>query len=1116
MKRHHTKKWLGRTAMLCAAGLTAFGGTATFNFTTDPIADGSLKILGNALWKDTGGNPGGWLEVTAAANGQKSAIKFDDFDNGLVVKAFSISMDVRIGGGTDSPADGFSVNYARASDPVLANPDDWSNGYAGINGEANLPEEGTTTGLGIGFDAWDSGGGDVIGLSVRVDNVLVAQYPLPTKNGLCDDITSLQTGIQDTNTPASNGLLCWAPFSVNLSETGKLILKYKNHEYTPPGGLQVDFAPSPGRIIFAARTGGANQNQDIDNLTITTVPATQPTVGLVVGAPAGFKVDILDAPTTPPTTVVPANVSVWLNGSPLVVTGTKAGSTTTIAYNKFPGLFASGSTNTVGIGYIDSTANTNYVTRNFVVGAYNVIPPQFATAAGQVDTATRGFKIRSYQQATDNQNNLVLTELALAGLLGADTSDVNAAFPKGTDGFYTQAFTTINFDAVAAGGMQGSFGADEQMPGFPGSFGNGTDHAEMEILTYIEFPAAGIYKMGVDSDDGFNLAVAKSAADKLGLSLGSFNGGRGANGSGTQFTFVVQQAGIYPVRLIWENGGGGSNIEWFTVNPDGSKTLINDATAVGALKAYRNSSVPAPVPYIDLLNPANGQTGLSPATSIKAVIADGTTLTVNQGSIQMTLNGTAVTPTVSKTGSKTSLTLQPSAILPSGGTNKITLVYSDSGTPAASYTNTWSFINGTYVTLSTALQSPVGSGDATKPGFKIKTWQIDPPGTGGTTAANNRNQNLVAFAEQELQGLFGPNVANLASFTGGVYDEALTINYDITAAMQGNFGGEQLVPGIPGAVVLANPTENFSVEIQTYLEFPTAGFYSFTFNSDDGFNVTATEGPTSLYALKVNSPAAIAGALGAVSAGTDEGGLALPLPTTPITAQVVYALPALATNALSNAAAVAGKIVLIDRGVNSFNEKLTNAFNAGAIGVIVANNRDAANADGILPIVMTGTAYTNLPAVMVSIVDGQKIKDHLADAGGVTVSLGADTATSLGRANYGKGASDIVYGIVVPQPGVYPMRAVWFQGGGGGNAEWASIQPDGTKILVNDTATPGYVKAFRARTAVNRPTIAIAGASITYSGTLQSSATVNGTFTDVAGASSPYTVTATGFYRTRN
>lgn len=50
------------------------------------------------------------------------------------------------------------------------------------------------------------------------------------------------------------------------------------------------------------------------------------------------------------------------------------------------------------------------------------------------------------------------------------------------------------------------------------------------------------------------------------------------------------------------------------------------------------------------------------------------------------------------------------------------------------------------------------------------------------------------------------------------------------------------------------------------------------------------------------------------------------------------------------------------------------------------------------------------------------------------------------------------------------------------------------------------------------PTISIAGNKITFTGTLQSSATVNGTYSDVAGAGSPFTIPAGGsqaFYRTR-
>jgi hypothetical protein len=648
------------------------------------------------------------------------------------------------------------------------------------------------------------------------------------------------------------------------------------------------------------------------------------------------------------------------------------------------------------------------------------------------------------------------------------------------------------------------------------------DNYGAAIEGFLTPTESGDYNFFIRSDDNSQFSISTDATEAnielVAEEFGCCNAFLEPENGPTQTT-VVPRALVagkrYFIRLLYKEGGGGDfgQVAWRKV---GDTTPAASLLPIPGKFLSAAVDLPAPPEGAFLVQlPAPNAKGVAPYAKIQISHRDGKTAWT-AANVSLKFDGAAVTPVFSKDGNVLSINYIPAVTPASGSLHTVELGFPDAGGNPAVLPWSFSYQTFTSVTLSTALQSPVGSGDATKPGFKIKTWQIDPPGTDGTFAANNRNQNLVAFAEQELQGLFGPNVANLANFTGGVHNEVLSLNYDITMAKQGNFGGEQLVPGIPGNGVLANALENFSVEIQTYLEFPTAGFYSFGFNSDDGFRVTATEGPTSLYALKVNSPAAITGALGAVSGGTDEGGIALPLPKTPITAQVVYAVPALATNALSNAAAVAGKIVLIDRGVNSYNEKLTNAFNAGAIGVIVVNNRTAADADGILPIVMGGTAYTNLPAVMVSIVDGQKIKDHLADAGGVTVSLGADTAVSLGSFNGGRGATDTIYYIIVPQPGVYPMRAVWFQGNGGGNAEWFSVQPGGTKVLVNDNSVAGYVKAFQARTAVNRPTVAIAGSSITYSGTLQSSATVNGTFTDVAGASSPYTVTATGFYRTRN
>ena len=56
-----------------------------------------------------------------------------------LVQAFTFEADFRIGNGTQNPADGFSVNYARAGDPVLVSADAGNpTGYAtGPNCEAN-------------------------------------------------------------------------------------------------------------------------------------------------------------------------------------------------------------------------------------------------------------------------------------------------------------------------------------------------------------------------------------------------------------------------------------------------------------------------------------------------------------------------------------------------------------------------------------------------------------------------------------------------------------------------------------------------------------------------------------------------------------------------------------------------------------------------------------------------------------------------------------------------------------------------------------------------------------------------------------------------------------------
>jgi hypothetical protein len=263
--------------LLCAASAQA--GSADYNFNTDPIAAGLMTFYGSGYWNANGGATGadgdGYLVVTEAT-GQSSRIIFNDFDAGKVVKAFEFEADFRIGNGSSSPADGFSVSYARAGDPVIE-AGTWAQGQ---NCEASLAEEGTKTGISIGFDAWNSGGTagslcdvvdqsigvDVAALTVRVDGILVAQFPLPTRNGTCDDVTSLQTGPYDTT--GSPEVLCWAKLRVQLLENAQLNVWWKGKQLLT--NYQTTYFPSPGVLVFGGRTGDAWQNQHVDNIKIAT------------------------------------------------------------------------------------------------------------------------------------------------------------------------------------------------------------------------------------------------------------------------------------------------------------------------------------------------------------------------------------------------------------------------------------------------------------------------------------------------------------------------------------------------------------------------------------------------------------------------------------------------------------------------------------------------------------------------------------------------------------------------------------------------------------------------------------------------------------------------------
>ena len=145
--------------------------------------------------------------------------------------------------------------------------------------------------------------------------------------------------------------------------------------------------------------------------------------------------------------------------------------------------------------------------------------------------------------------------------------------------------------------------------------------------------------------------------------------------------------------------------------------------------------------------------------------------------------------------------------------------------------------------------------------------------------------------------------------------------------------------------------------------------------------------------LRITAPAAIAGIypVGSASFG--------PVLNSPgLSGQVVAALDTIeavgtdkdACSALTNAAAVAGKIAIVNRGGCTFNVKVKNAQNAGAIAVLVADN-----AAGSPPAGLGGTDATiTIPSVRITLTAGNTIRAELGTT--VTANLGLDMTVYAG------------------------------------------------------------------------------------------------------------------------
>ena len=341
----------------------------------------------------------------------------------------------------------------------------------------------------------------------------------------------------------------------------------------------------------------------------------------------------------------------------------------------------------------------------------------------------------------------------------------------------------------------------------------------------------------------------------------------------------------------------------------------------------------------------------------------------------------------------------------------------------------------------------------------------------------------------------------------------------------GNFPDDQPFWGIPGDT---GSEDSFVNEILTFVRFPAAGYYRMGINNEDQFRLTVAE-TGEHRTLELVSPSSQV--IPAVPIATNITQLQFggALPTTPLTAPVVYATPSGVPDdgcLLEGTLDLTGKIALLDRGDGLCDSaaKAEQAQRAGAVAVIQTTPGDAGypfrlgdiNPNVTIPVLVIAESFGGLDLISL-----------LTSGTPVTATIRTDTAPRLAEWDgpKGFGAVDVNFGFAVPAAGLYPFRLVAGQESGAANLEWFSIQPDGTRILLNDAANPAALRAFRARSFValpelEVPTVTGSNVNISWSGTgtLQQAPTLSGPWTTAPSQANPQSVPATeaaSFYRIR-
>lgn len=168
----------------------------------------------------------------------------------------------------------------------------------------------------------------------------------------------------------------------------------------------------------------------------------------------------------------------------------------------------------------------------------------------------------------------------------------------------------------------------------PGLCAGAWDNIATEIFAYLEL-TPGVHRFHLNSDDRAGLYSGAKLKNPAPVVL--FEAPN--NTANTTFDFVVEAAGLYPFRIVWEETGGGSALSLRSVDLNTSaETLLNDpANPAGVVKAWY------PIACVSSDSIA-GTFAVDPAATHSVTLAD--VLCGNTGEVinQMVTGGTFTVP----------------------------------------------------------------------------------------------------------------------------------------------------------------------------------------------------------------------------------------------------------------------------------------------------------------------------------------------------------------------------------------------------------------------------------------------------------------------------------------